>query len=101
MSGPYELRDSGRSQEKYRINRGHLKIPTAIFGESRMDVKQIRIEIRKHHVLPGVNVLDLIIETDEEKLVRQTQHKDGDQAFKKFVEDVIKIGKELSFARIE
>ncbi len=66
-----------------------------------MDIKEIRVEIRKHHVTPGVNVLDLAIDTDEEKLIKQTQHKDGDMAFKKFVEDVTKAAKELAFARIE
>ena len=66
-----------------------------------MEVKSLKIEIRKHHVMEGVNVLDLIIETDEEKLINQTQHKEGDRAFKKFVEDAIRIGKELASARIE
>jgi len=66
-----------------------------------MAVKQLKIEIRKHHVTPGVNVLDLVIETDDEKLIKQTQHKDGDQAFQKFVKEAIRIGKELSSAKIE
>ena len=54
-----------------------------------MEVKNLKIEIRKHHVMEGVNVLDLIIETDEEKVVQQTQHKEGDRAFKKFVFAVV------------
>lgn len=66
-----------------------------------MVVKQLKIEIRKHHVTPGVNVLDLVIETDTEKVIKQTQHKDGDQAFQKFVNDAIKIGKDLANAKIE
>ncbi|MBI4388785.1 MAG: hypothetical protein HY580_01280 [Nitrospinae bacterium] len=66
-----------------------------------MEVKQIKIEIRKHHVTPGVNVLDLVIETDEEKLIKQTQHKDGDRAFQNFVKEAVRIAKELSFAKIE
>ena len=66
-----------------------------------MVVKQLKIEIRKHHVTPGVNVLDLVIETDTEKVLKQTQHQDGDQAFQNFVMEAIKIGKELATARIE
>lgn len=66
-----------------------------------MAVKQLKIEIRKHHVTPGVNVLDLVIETDTEKVVKQTQHKDGDQAFQNFVAEAIRIGKELASAKIE
>ncbi|GIS83781.1 MAG: hypothetical protein CM1200mP16_00810 [Nitrospina sp.] len=27
-----------------------------------MEINEIRVEIRKHHVTPGVNVLDLIID---------------------------------------
>lgn len=66
-----------------------------------MEVNTIKIEIRKHHVTPGLNVLDLVIDANGEKLVKQTQHKDTDRAFAKFVEDIIKISKELAFARIE
>ncbi|MBI4384730.1 MAG: hypothetical protein HY579_11940 [Nitrospinae bacterium] len=66
-----------------------------------MEVKQIKIEIRKHHVTPGVNVLDLVIETDEEKLIKQTQHKDDDRAFQNFVKEAVRISKELSFAKKE
>ena len=66
-----------------------------------MEVKELRIEIRKHHVTPGVNVLDLIIDADGEKIKTQTQHKDTDNAFQQFVKDAIKLGKTLSEARIE
>ena len=58
-----------------------------------MEVNEIKIEIRKHHVTPGVNVLDLIIDANGEKIVKQTQHKDTDRAYKQFVEDVIKAAK--------
>ena len=50
-----------------------------------MEINEIRVEIRKHHVTPGVNVLDLIIDADGENIRQQTQHKDTDQAFQKFV----------------
>ena len=55
-----------------------------------MEVKALKIEIRKHHVTPGVNVLDLMVETDEEKIVKQTQHKDEDRAFQTFAEEAIR-----------
>lgn len=66
-----------------------------------MEVKTIKIEIRKHHVTPGVNVLDLVIDADGEKIVKQTQHKDTDKAYQKFVKEVIAVAKNLSDARIE
>ncbi len=66
-----------------------------------MEVNTIKIEIRKHHVTPGVNVLDLIVDADGEKIVKQTQHKDTDQSYQKFVKDAIRIAKELAEARIE
>lgn len=66
-----------------------------------MEVNTIKIEIRKHHVTPGINVLDLIIDADGEKIVKQTQHKDTDKSFQKFVRDAIRIGQELSNAKIE
>lgn len=66
-----------------------------------MEVNTIKIEIRKHHVTPGVNVLDMVIDADGEKIVKQTQHKDTDQAFQHFVKEAIRIGKELAEARIE
>ena len=66
-----------------------------------MDVTTIKIEIRKHHVLEGVKVLDLVIETDEENLVKQTQHKESDRAYQNFIKEAIRISKELAYARIE
>ena len=66
-----------------------------------MEINEIRVEIRKHHVTPEVNVLDLIIDADGENIRKQTQHKDTDQAFQKFVKDIIKVGHELANARIE
>ncbi len=66
-----------------------------------MEINEIKIEIRKHHILEGINVLDLVVDANGEKIVKQTQHKDTDQALKKFVEDLIKVSKELAFARIE
>ena len=56
-----------------------------------MEVNEIRIEIRKHHVTPGINVLDLVIDADGEQIRTQTQHKDTDQAFQKFVKDITKV----------
>lgn len=66
-----------------------------------MEVNTIKIEIRKHHITPGINVLDLVIDAEGEKIVVQTQHKDTDKAFQHFVTEIIRIGKELSTARIE
>ena len=66
-----------------------------------MEVNAIKIEIRKHHITPGVNVLDLVIDAEGEKIVTQTQHKDTDKAFQRFVSEAIRIGKDLSSARIE
>ena len=66
-----------------------------------MEVNTVKIEIRKHHVTPGVNVLDLVIDANGEKIVKQTQHKDTDQAFQHFVKEAIRIAKELAEARIE
>ena len=43
-------------------------------------IEELRIEIRKHHVLPGVNVLDLVMDIDGEKIMVQTQHQDDDKA---------------------
>ena len=39
-----------------------------------MEVKELRIEIRKHHVTPGVNVLDLVIDADGEKIKVQKSY---------------------------
>ncbi|MDA0690715.1 MAG: hypothetical protein O3A78_05205 [Nitrospinae bacterium] len=66
-----------------------------------MEVNTIKIEIRKHHVTPGVNVLDLVIDANGEKIVKQTQHKDTDKSYQHFVKEAIRIGKELAEARIE
>ena len=66
-----------------------------------MSVNTIKIKLRKPQLTPGLNVLDLIIDPNGEKVVKQTQHKDTDRAFKKFVEDITKVAKELADARIE
>ena len=66
-----------------------------------MDVNELKLEIRKHHVTPGINVLDLVIDADGEKIKVQTQHKDTDRAFLQFVKDAILLGKSLSESRIE
>ena len=66
-----------------------------------MEVNILKIEIRKHHVTPGVNVLDLVIDADGEKIKVQTQHKETDSAFQQFVKDAINLGKTLSEARLE
>jgi hypothetical protein len=66
-----------------------------------MEVNELKLEIRKHHVTPGINVLDLVIDADGEKIKVQTQHKDTDRAFQQFVKDAIALGKRLSEARIE
>lgn len=66
-----------------------------------MEVNELKIEIRKHHVTPGVNVLDLVIDADGEKIKVQTQHKDTDNAFQGFVKDAINLAKTLSESRIE
>ena len=66
-----------------------------------MDINELKLEIRKHHVTPGINVLDLVIDADGEKIKVQTQHKDTDRAFQQFVKDAILLGKNLSESRIE
>ena len=66
-----------------------------------MEVNTIKIEIRKHHVTPGLNVLDLVIDVDGEKIVKQTQHKDTDESYAKFVKEAVRIAKELAESRIE
>ena len=66
-----------------------------------MEVNTIKIEIRKHHVPPGVNVLDLVVDAEGEKIVKQTQHKDTDRAYQQFVKEAVRIAKELSEAKIE
>ena len=66
-----------------------------------MEVKELKLEIRKHHVTPGISVLDLVIDADGEKIKVQTQHKDSDRAFQQFIKDAISLGKTLSEATIE
>jgi len=66
-----------------------------------MEVNKIKVEIRKHHVTPGVNVLDLHIDANGEKIIKQTQHKDVDRAYQKFVEEIIRVAKDLADAPIE
>ena len=66
-----------------------------------MEVNTIKIEIRKHHVTPGVNVLDLEVDAEGEIIVKQTQHKDTDRAYQQFVKEAVRIAKELSEAKIE
>ena len=66
-----------------------------------MEVNELKIEIRKHHVTPGINVLDLVIDADGENIKVHTQHKDTDRAFQQFVKDAINLGKTLSEAPIE
>ena len=59
-------------------------------------IEELKIEIRKHHVLPGVHILDLAMDVDGEKIMVQTQHQDGDEAFQKFAREALKLGKTLS-----
>ncbi len=66
-----------------------------------MEINTIKVEIRKHHVTPGVNVLDLHIDANGEKIIKQTQHKDIDRSYQKFVEEIIRISKELADAPLE
>ena len=65
-------------------------------ASSGSEVKELKIEIRKHHVTPGVNVLDLVMDIDGEKLKLQTQHQDGDPAFQKFAREFATLAKTLS-----
>ena len=59
-------------------------------------LEELKIEIRKHHVLPGVNVLDMVMDVDGEKIMVQTQHQDDDEAFQKFYRESLKLGKGLA-----
>ena len=59
-------------------------------------IEELKIEIRKHHVLPDVFILDLVMDVDGEKIMVQTQHQSGDEAFQKFSRDALKLGKTLS-----
>jgi len=74
---------------------------TSSLENNSMDVNELKLEIRKHHVTPGIHVLDLVIDADGEKIKVQTQHKDTDRAFQQFVKDAILLGKSLSESRIE
>ena len=59
-------------------------------------ITELRIEIRKHHVTPGVNVLELVMDVDGEKINVTTQHQDGDPAFQKFGREALKLAQDLS-----
>ena len=59
-------------------------------------IQQLKFEIRKHHVTPGVKVLDLVMDIDGERIKSQTQHQDSDPAFQKFARDFTKLAKDLS-----
>jgi len=59
-------------------------------------IEELRIEIRKHHVTPGVNVLELIMDVDGEKINVTTQHQDDDPAFQKFGREALKLAQDLS-----
>ena len=65
-------------------------------GERASGIQQLKLEIRKHHVTPGVNVLDLVMDIDGERIKSQTQHQDSDPAFQKFARDFTKLAKDLS-----
>jgi len=84
---------------KNEVSKSYKK--TSNLEKASMEVNELKLEIRKHHVTPGVNVLDLVIDADGEKIKVQTQHKDTDRAFQQFVKDAISLGKTLSEARIE
>jgi|TARA_B110001454_G_scaffold36317_1_gene35838 hypothetical protein len=64
--------------------------------DSRAGINQLKFEIRKHHVTPGVKVFDLVMDIDGERLKCQTQHQDSDPAFQKFARDFTKLAKDLS-----
>ena len=66
-----------------------------------MEFNLIKIEVRKHHVTPGVNVLDMHIEANGEKIIKQTQHKDIDRSFQKFLDEIVRVSKDLAEAPIE
>ena len=59
-------------------------------------INQLKFEIRKHHVTPGVKVLDLVMDIDGERIKSQTQHQDGDPAFQKFGREALKLAQDLS-----
>ena len=64
--------------------------------DSRAGIQQLKFEIRKHHVTPGVKVLDLVMDIDGERIKSQTQHQDSDPAFQQFARDFTKLAKDLS-----
>ena len=64
--------------------------------DNRAGIQQLKFEIRKHHVTPGVKVLDLIMDIDGERIKSQTQHQDGDPAFQKFAREFATLAKTLS-----
>ena len=64
--------------------------------DSRAGINQLKFEIRKHHVTPGVKVLDLVMDIDGERIKSQTQHQDSDPAFQQFARDFTKLAKDLS-----
>ena len=64
--------------------------------DNRAGIQQLKFEIRKHHVTPGVKVLDLVMDIDGERIKSQTQHQDSDPAFQKFARDFTKLAKDLS-----
>ena len=59
-------------------------------------IEELKIEIRKHHVTPGVNVLELVMDVDGEKINVTTQHQDSDPAFQKFGREALKLAQDLS-----
>ena len=59
-------------------------------------INQLKFEIRKHHVTPGVKVLEMVMDIDVERIKSQTQHQDSDPAFQKFARDFTKLAKDLS-----
>ena len=64
--------------------------------DDRAGIQQLKFEIRKHHVTPGVKVLDLVMDIDGERIKSQTQHQDSDPTFQQFARDFTKLAKDLS-----
>ena len=65
-------------------------------GERASGINELKLEIRKHHVTPGVKVFDLVMDVDGERIKSQTQHQDSDPAFQQFARDFTKLAKSLS-----
>ena len=63
---------------------------------NKTGIQELKLEVRKHHVTPGVNVFDLVMDIDGERIISQTQHQDGDEAFQRFVREFTKLAKALS-----